>query len=146
LAGQFNKIPLMLNFKFPVKDYPVTLKLMNQSKTDVRIYDVLITVYPKVVKAQLELVTPARIPIEQMIPVINSLDKDCAIKVTFEDIKEGSNFVIPHNFNAKRKTTTLFPLKFNPTWMVEAEGILTLHNPMTNDTFEYHLKGIGEEP
>lgn len=144
--SQFNKIALMLNFKFPVKDYPLTLLLKNQSKTDVRIYEVLITVYPKVVKAQLEMTTPARIMIEQNIPVINSLDKDCAIKVTFEDIKNGACFQYPHQFNAKRKQTSNFPLKFNPTWICESEGILTLHNPNTNDTFEYHLKGIGEDP
>lgn len=38
-ATIFNKIAMMLNFKCPVKDYPVTLMLKNQTRTDVRIYD-----------------------------------------------------------------------------------------------------------
>ena len=97
-------------------------------------------------KAQLEMSTPARIPIEQNIPIINGSDKDCVIKVTFEEIKCGQYFHYPQTFVAKRKQTSQFPLKFNPSWIVESEGILTLHNPTTNDTFEYALKGIGEEP
>lgn len=84
------------------------------------------------------MVTPARIPIDQNIPIINSTDKDCAIKVSFEDVKNSNYFTFPNTFIAKRKNTSNFPLKFTPPWIVECEGVLTLHNPNTNDTFEYH--------
>jgi len=40
----------------------------------------------------------------------------------------------------------MFPIRFSPQWTIESEMKLTLHNPVTNDTFEYDLKGNGEEP
>ncbi len=35
---------------------------------------------------------------------------------------------------------------FAPKWICQAEAKLTLYNPLTNDLFEYELKGVGEEP
>lgn len=35
---------------------------------------------------------------------------------------------------------------FAPKGICSAEAKLTLYNPLTNDLFEYDLKGIGEEP
>jgi hypothetical protein len=35
---------------------------------------------------------------------------------------------------------------FTPTWVQDAEAKLILSNPITNDVFEYELKGFGEEP
>ena len=35
---------------------------------------------------------------------------------------------------------------FAPRWICRAEAKLTLFNQLTNDLFEYELRGIGEEP
>ena len=132
-----NKLTLMLNFKVPVKNYPVTLTMKNKTATDIRIYEINITIFPKVVKAILELNTPARIPIEQNIPIINTQDKDCPIKVTFTDIKNGTCFTYQNQFTAKKKGTSIYPLRFYPIWIMDAEAKLILNNPLTNETFEY---------
>jgi len=50
------------------------------------------------------------------------------------------------DFLVKKKGTGNFPVTFNPVWIQEAEAKLTLSNPITNDVFEYELKGYGEEP
>jgi hypothetical protein len=141
-----NKLALIINFKVPVKEYQLTLTMKNRTLTDIRIYDIVITIFPKVIKASLEMATPARIPIEQNIPIINTMDKDCPIKITWVDIKNGSAFSYPNVFSAKKKGTSLFPVKFSPAWTAVSEARLTLNNPLTNDTFEYELKGLGEEP
>ena len=46
----------------------------------------------------------------------------------------------------KRRSTGYFPLSFTPKWICSAESRLELFNPLTNDRFEYELKGYGEEP
>lgn len=46
----------------------------------------------------------------------------------------------------KKKTNGLISLMFSPGTVCEAFAKLTLFNPLTNDIFEYDLKGIGEEP
>ncbi len=38
------------------------------------------------------------------------------------------------------------PLTFSPKWLCEAEAKLQLTNPITNDVFEYEIKGVSEEP
>ena len=141
-----NKIALAITQKIPVKDYPITLTMKNKTLTDVRIYEILVTIFPKVIKASLEMSTPARMAIEQKIPIINSGEKDVNIKIGYQEIKNGSYFSWPHQFVAKKKTTTLFPIKFDPIWIIESEIKQVLNNPQTNDTFEYEIKGIGEEP
>ena len=35
---------------------------------------------------------------------------------------------------------------FSPGFVCEASAKLVITNPLTNDVFEYDLKGIGEEP
>lgn len=46
----------------------------------------------------------------------------------------------------KKKSVGNFPITFAPKWICESEARLELVNPLTNDKFEYELKGVGEEP
>lgn len=46
----------------------------------------------------------------------------------------------------KKKSVGNFPITFSPKWICESEARLELTNPLTNDKFEYDLKGVGEEP
>lgn len=46
----------------------------------------------------------------------------------------------------KKKSTGVFPITFSPIWVQQAEAKLILSNPITNDVFEYEMKGYGEEP
>lgn len=49
-------------------------------------------------------------------------------------------------FIVKRKSPGYFPITFTPKWLCTACAKLELTNPLTNDKFEYELKGFGEEP
>jgi len=46
----------------------------------------------------------------------------------------------------KKKSTGVYPITFSPIWMITAVAKLNFFNPLTNDLFEYELKGFGEEP
>ena len=56
--------------------------LIGQS-IDNRIYEINVTIHPQVFKATIELKTPARIPVEQNIPVSNGSNNEAKIKVQF---------------------------------------------------------------
>lgn len=53
-----NKLGLQLHFKTAFKDATYFLVLMNHNKTDIRVLKVPVTVYPKVMKATLEMRVP----------------------------------------------------------------------------------------
>ena len=46
----------------------------------------------------------------------------------------------------KKKTTVNIQLMFSPKWISTVSGQLSLSNHITNDMYDYVLKGIGEEP
>lgn len=46
----------------------------------------------------------------------------------------------------KKKTNGVISLVFSPEWICVAEAKLTLSNALTNDLFEYDLRGFAEEP
>ena len=145
-----NKLPINLLYKYPVQNQPATVMLFNPSRTDVRMYNLEVTVMPKKVKAQLEMKTPARIPLTQNIPVINTLDSEVSVKMTMERVKNGEAFKLPfptdqHVFKVGREPYQ-FKLTFEPEWMNESLAKLVLFNRDTNEHFEYELRGIGEEP
>lgn len=70
-----------LGFKFPVKNYISTIVMKNQEMSDLRIYELNITIHPQVFKAVIEMRSAARIPVEQNIPMSNSNDKETKIKI-----------------------------------------------------------------
>lgn len=49
-------------------------------------------------------------------------------------------------FGVKPKSTANLPVLFAPSMICHAEAKLLLNNQLTNDTYEFDLKGIGEEP
>lgn len=46
----------------------------------------------------------------------------------------------------KKRTNGAVTIQFSPEWVCEVEGTLQIYNPLTNDVYEYILKGKGEEP
>ena len=150
LTDHANRLPLNLAYKFPVPSQLCTILMRNSTRTDVRIYHVDVTVMPKKVKALLEMTTPARIPLHQNIPIINTLDSDVQIKLNLEKIKNGDAFKLPfsdqHVFKVSSKEPYQLRLTFDPEWTYDAMAKLTLFNKETNEHFEYDLRGVGEEP
>ena len=143
-----NTLSLNLAFKSILKDYNCLLILRNQNKSDVRVYRLLFTVHPKIIKAKLELKVPYGDEIKQDIPIVNNLDRDCQIKITLINPPEtnGQYFSGPRELYIKKKTTNYYPILFKPPIICKAEAKLTLLNAYTNDLMEFELLGIGEEP
>jgi len=86
----------------------------------------------------------------QDIPICNPTDKEWVIKANFA--QPGHDFEGPREFTAKKRqangqaTTSYYPLAFRPEWITDAKATLVLHNAGTNETYEYDLLGVAEEP
>lgn len=73
---------LQINFKSAFKDATYFLVLINNKKTDIRVFKIPITVYPKISKATLEMRVPVGEEVKQDIPIVNnSENKDWTIKI-----------------------------------------------------------------
>lgn len=144
-----NQLQINLLYKFPVQNQPATIMLRNSTRTDVRIYELEITVSPKKVRALLEMTTPARIPITQNIPLINSLDTDVNVRVTIERTKNGEAFKLDVTESIPFKVTKVpyqLNLTYQPEWTNESHAKMIVNYKETNEIFEYELRGKGEEP
>ncbi|CAE7358857.1 CFAP47 [Symbiodinium natans] len=128
--------------------YPCTVTLT--SDVDIRIYQFEGTGTAPNTHCSLTFTTQARKPITQEIPIVNPTDREWAIKPTFSQI--GHEFDGPREFFAKKKgatgqaTVTTYPLTFKPEWVCDVKAQLVLYNVGTNETYEYDLHGIAEEP
>lgn len=144
-----NQLQVNLLYKFPVQNQPATILMRNSTRTDVRVYQLDITVSPKKVRALLEMTTPARIPITQNIPLINTLDSDVSVKVVIERIKHGEGFKVNvqegTTFKVGREPYQL-RLTYEPEWTYESQARMVVTYKETNEVFEYELRGKGEEP
>ena len=149
MTDHTNKLPVNLVYKYPVQNQQCNVILRNSTRTDVRLYIIEVTVTPKKVKALLEMTSPARIPLHQNIPIINTLDQEVSIRVNIERIKNGEYFKLPfpdtHTLKVNKEPYQL-RLTFDPDWTFDAMAKLTLNNVATHEHFEYDLRGVGEEP
>lgn len=144
-----NVLPINLLYKFPVKNQAAKILMRNSTRTDVRIYELDITVAPKKVKALLEMTTPARIPITQNIPLINTLDTDVSVRVVMNRVKNGEAFrlnVQENSFIKVGRDPFQLKLTYDPEWTYESHATMTVFYKETNEEFEYDLRGRGEEP
>eukprot|EP00929_Paragymnodinium_shiwhaense_P088700 TRINITY_DN49010_c0_g1_i1.p1 TRINITY_DN49010_c0_g1~~TRINITY_DN49010_c0_g1_i1.p1 ORF type:complete len:2929 (-),score=783.00 TRINITY_DN49010_c0_g1_i1:108-8894(-) len=129
--------------------YPCTVTLT--SDIDIRIYQIEGTGAAPNSHCALTFTTQARKHITQEVPIVNTTDREWTIKAIFSP--SGQEFDGPREFIAKRRqpngqaTTSLYPLAFRPDWVCDnVRAQLTLINQGTNETYEYELHGIAEEP
>ena len=142
-----NPLVLTPTNKNPVKDLQFKILLKDSNKIDIRLYDMNLTILPKTMKASIEMKTSARVPVIQEIPVSNPSSFDCTIKPSFKAISNGNLFEMTTSpFIVKQKSMETYKIKFYSDWVEKAEGILTMFNQLTNDTFEYFVKAEAEEP
>ena len=143
---------LMLSFnpqcKIPIKDLVVKLTLKNSANNDIRVYDLNMTINPKVIKFSLEMVTNARVPIIQDLPVPNSNIFDVIIKPAFEIIEGDRNYFDLNlkPFKVKKKTVANYHLRFNSMWISKCKGRLTLVNNTTNEKTVYEVEAVSKKP
>ena len=150
-TGSENKLPIGLAFRAPTKDHPLKFILRNSNKTDIRVYEIRVTVLPKPIKAVLEMKCPAGETLVQNIPVRNDTDRDWVIKVQLitENGRNGHYFSgVNHmkEFRVGRNSTGHYSIQFRPPWVVTSEAKLILTNSYNNQQYDFDLKGIGEEP
>jgi len=56
--------------------------LINENKTDIRVYKIVVSVFPRAIRATLEMKCPVGEEIKQDIPIINGSDsKDWLMKI-----------------------------------------------------------------
>mmetsp|Transcript_20679 Transcript_20679/g.39293 ORF Transcript_20679/g.39293 Transcript_20679/m.39293 type:complete len:2902 (+) Transcript_20679:155-8860(+) len=147
VGGNVAKLSLEFRPKEPGV-YPCVVKLT--SDVDIRIYQIEGQGSAPNTHCALTFNTQARKHVTQEIPIINPTDRDWPIKPTCS--QSGHEFDGPREFTAKKRapngqaTTSLYPLTFKPDWVCDVKGQLVLHNAGTNETYEYDLHGIAEEP
>eukprot|EP00927_Polykrikos_kofoidii_P033789 TRINITY_DN28631_c0_g1_i1.p1 TRINITY_DN28631_c0_g1~~TRINITY_DN28631_c0_g1_i1.p1 ORF type:complete len:1661 (+),score=302.97 TRINITY_DN28631_c0_g1_i1:478-4983(+) len=140
-----------LSLEFRPKEpgiYPCTVTLT--SDVDIRIYSFEGTGTAPNTHCALTFNTQARKHVTQEIPIVNTTDKEWNIKATFTH--NNGEFDGPREFVAKRRqpngqaTSSLYPLTFKPDWVTDSKAQLTLQNQGTNETYEYDIHGVAEEP
>jgi hypothetical protein len=141
-----NTLQVGLNMRQPVKDYSVMLIMKNSDLTDVRVYELTITILPKIFKAALDFLTPVKIPLEQGIPVSNPTDNEVVFNIAKDDAQPEEYFHVPRSFKVKGNSTEQLPVVFNPLWKGSVVSTIKVVNPVTKEEFHYQLKGQGEEP
>jgi len=146
VAGKGNEFKVVTAFKFPVKDYNTLFMLRNEDLTDVRIYELRITLLPKPIKAQIEFDTTAGCQIYQEIPVINPLQSDVQFTIDKKDELNGKDFEVPKLINIGAEGTGLVRVDFKPEWIGKALSELTITNSITLEKFVYKLRGVCTEP
>jgi hypothetical protein len=141
-----NKLKMVLNFRHPVKNYGSTIIMKNSDSSDIRLYEINITILPQVFKAIIEMKTPARMPIEQNIPVSNASEKEVKMKINFHATPGEHALTCTNHLVLKGKSTTNLPVRFAPNWKGIFEAKISMNNPNTNEAFEYLIKGEATEP
>ena len=138
-SADANKLPLRFVPKEPGQ---YTSELLLISPLDVRLYDLAGACAAPGVKAALEFVTPARMPLRQELPVINGTQDDWTISAAIK----GEGFHGPASVKIPAGQSGSYPLDFTPDWITEVTGECILTNQSTGDKYVFTLKGIGEEP
>lgn len=143
---------LQTQCKVPIKDLVLKLTTKNETGVDIRVYDIVLTINPKVLRSTLEIVTNAQEPVVQEIPVPNSNNFDVSIKQSFEIIRgEREEFeVFTGKFKIKKKGIHMVPIRFTPNWIYppgeRAKAKLVLFNQQTNEKFIFDIFAQSKEP
>jgi len=140
-----------LSLEFRPKEpgvYPCQVILT--SDVDIRMYQIEGTGTAPNTHCALTFHTQARKHVTQEIPILNPTDREWTIKPTFS--QQGTEFDGPREFIAKKRqgngqaSMSYYPLTFKPEWVRDTQAQLVLQNTGTNETYEYELHGIADEP
>jgi len=145
-----NKLPIDFQFKFPVAGETHNLIMRSEDNSDIRIYKLILTVNPKMIKGTLKLKCAFGDELKQEIPFMNTSERDWLIRTTITwDITKYPGMVFSglRELTIKRKSQGNFILHFHPQNPLENyEGKLSITNSITNDHYEYDLIGVTQDP
>jgi len=142
--NNYNKLPLELRPAGPGK---YESRLILRSSVDIRVLDIEAVITSLGTRAELLFTCPARQSITQEIPIINRSDKLWIVQASLQGdrFKGGKDIQVPAMVDGSPGVAN-YPLTFSPAWICTSEGELTLRNTTVGDTYQYQLKGIGEDP
>ena len=143
---ELNVLKVGLNFRSPVNNFSCMFMMRNRDYSDVRVFELVVTVLPRIFKAEMKFQTAARIPISQMIPVANATDSDITFEVIRRDGAYGQFFKFSSLIAVKRESINELEVVFLPEWTQLSKTNLIISNPATQEKFEYLLTGKGTEP
>lgn len=146
VATAADKVTL-LNLGFAPKlagEYSCQLTMTNRLRSDIRVFDLLVTVFPRKTHIIFEMITQSRVPISQEIPIVNSSDKDWNVKVHLSQTED--QFTVTRDFQVRRRNTGICIVTFTPEWVCEVKAKLELEVAATNEIHEFELVGKGTEP
>lgn len=134
--------------KVPVKEMLIKMTLKNAYASDIRVYDLVLTVNPKVIKFNIEMETKAKVPKTQDLPLVNPNNFDVTIQPFFEMIEgERSNFTLSLNkIKLRKKSKEHFRIAYCSDWKNRSQAKLTFLNHQTNEKVVYKILGISNEP
>lgn len=134
--------------KVPVKEMMIKMTLKNAYMSDIRVYDLVLTVNPKVIKFNIEMETKAKVPKSQDLPLVNPNNFDVTIQPMFEMIEgERSNFNLNLNkIKLRKKSKEHFRIVYCSDWKNRSQAKLTFLNHQTNEKIVYKILGISNEP
>lgn len=145
-----NSLKVNLNFRNPVKSYISRFMLKNGDLTDVRVYDLNITLLPKTFKAEIDFETSAGIKLVQEIPVSNPLSREANFKVeralNSSDCKNPGYFNYPASLLVSSNSNSFLPVTFRPKWVGKSLTAICITNTVNKEKFQYMLKGEALDP
>ena len=109
---------------------------------DIRVVDVVATAFVMDPHACVEFRAPARQAVTQEIPIRNTSDHDWELNALIQ----GKGFSGPRYCKVLKDTTATYQLNFTGAYTGEFTGKLTFSHNTSEDTFEYRLLGVAEEP
>ena len=134
--------------KVPIKEMLIKMTLKNTFGNDIRVFDLVLTVNPKIIKFSIEMDTKARVPKYQDLPLVNLNNFEVTIQPTFEMIEgEQSNFKLSlKKIKLKKKSKEMYRIQYCSDWINRSQARLTFLNFQTNEKTIYNILGISGKP
>jgi hypothetical protein len=134
--------------KVPIKEMLIKMTLRNGFGNDIRVYDLILTVNPKVIKFSIEIETKAKVPKFQDLPLVNLNNFDVTIQPMFEMIEgERNNFSLNLNkIKLKKKSKDTYRIQYCSDWINRSQARLIFLNHQTNEKIMYSILGISGKP
>ena len=134
--------------KIPIKELLVKMTLKNSLLNDIRVYDLELTVNPKVIKFQLDMTTTARLPVIQDLPILNSNNVDVIVKPSFEILEgEKQDFEVSTKpIKVKKKSVEQIRIIYCSPWISKSRARLVLFNQNTNEKTVYDFTAVTQKP
>jgi hypothetical protein len=147
-----NKLKVICNFNFIVRDLVLDFVLINKDKKDVRRFKAHINVLSQPIITNLEMRINARSSLVQDIPIENTSLKDWKVSLVISDVN-GNDFslreketCLARDLMVKKNTKSTACLIYTPEWISESSCKFSIINVTTNEQVIYMIKGISDEP